>query len=189
LLGTLASYAAKTTFVSRLLWPTEPYRNGIDNLNLIAERVFSNASDDRSWDIIQIVSGVGVVNENDVEAPRKGTTNRCADTHLRQQTCYGNASHMRTREHIRKLGTIEAVVPRFAEDELARLWGHLGMDVPAGRSRLVKCPSGSIILQMDDQAASGSRRRQDVDEAADNTYGIRNGCLAVEQTLLHINHQ
>ena len=168
---------------------TEQYRICIFKLNLIAERMFSDASDDGSWDIIQIVCGVGVVNENDMEAPRKGTPNRCADTHLRQQTCYGNASHTLTRKHILKLGTIEAVVPRFAEDELARLWGHLGMDVPAGHPRLVKRPSDSIMLQMDDQASSGSCRRQDVDEAVDNTYRIRNGCLAVEQTQLHINHQ
>jgi len=159
LLGTLASYDAKTTFVSLFLWPTEPYRNGIYNLNLIAERVFSNASDDGRWDIIQIVCGVGVVNENDVETPRKGTTNRCTDTHLRQQTRYGNASHTLTREQILKLGTIEAVVPRFAEDELARLWGHLGMDVPARRPRLVKRPRGSIMLQMDDQASIGTHAR------------------------------
>ena len=102
-----------TELVSLLRWPTEPYRNCIYKLNLIAERVFSNASDDGSWDILQIVCGVGVVNENDVETPSKGTTNRCADTHLRQQTGYRNASHTLTCEHILKLGTIEAVVPHF----------------------------------------------------------------------------
>ena len=63
---------------------TEQYRICIDKLNLIAERMFSDASDDGSWDIIQMVCGVGIVNQDNFETPRKGTTNRCADTHLRQ---------------------------------------------------------------------------------------------------------
>src|SRR5215470_13732693 len=87
--------------------------------------MLGNPRDDGSGDIVQIVRGVGVANEYDVEPPRDGTAHRCTDAHLGQQTHDGNTPHLIAREDVCKLGTIEAVVSRFAEDGLAWFGRHL----------------------------------------------------------------
>jgi hypothetical protein len=56
--------------------------------------------------------------ENNMETPYEGAANCCTDTHLGQQTRDGNTSHTLVCENIRKRSTVEAVVPRFAENHL-----------------------------------------------------------------------
>jgi hypothetical protein len=38
--------------------------------------MFGNSRDNRRWDIVQIVRGVSIVNENDLETPREGAANQ-----------------------------------------------------------------------------------------------------------------
>ena len=44
--------------------------------------VFGHPRDDCSWDLVQIIGGVRIVNEDHLEFPRKRTANRCTDTHF-----------------------------------------------------------------------------------------------------------
>src|SRR5262249_50158758 len=76
-----------------LRWPAKHRRKGIGNFNLIAERVFGNASDDRSRDIVQIVRCMRIVYKHDLEPASQRAPNRGADTHLGQQTRDGNPDH------------------------------------------------------------------------------------------------
>jgi hypothetical protein len=63
------------------------------------------------------------------------------------------------------------------------------MDEPTGHSRLVKCPRSAVILQMNNQRTSGSRCRQHGSDTIDHIYRTRNCRLAIEQTLLRVDHE
>ncbi len=142
------------------------HRSGVCKFNLGTKRMCGNPSDDGSWDIVEIVGGMRIANEYDVETSSQGTANRCTDTHLGQQARDGNARHLLAHKDILKRSPVEAVVPTLAEHQLAWRWRHLRMDTPAGRPWLVKRPRRSIMLQMDDQRTSQPCRRQHHGEAA-----------------------
>ncbi len=102
--------------------------------------MFGNTRDDGRWDIVQIVRGVSVANEYDLETSRESASNRSANTHLGQQAHDSKTRHLIAREDVCKLSSIETIVATLAKDQLVWLGCHLRMDKPAGRPWLVKRP-------------------------------------------------
>jgi hypothetical protein len=88
-----------------------------------------------------------------------------------------------------KLSPIEAIVMALAKSELACFRRDLWMDEPTDRLRLVECPWSAVILEMNNKRASGSRCRQHSSDAMDYIDRIGNSRLAIEQTLLRVDHE
>jgi hypothetical protein len=72
-------------------------RLGLGELELIAKRMFGDAGCDFCRDVLDIVSRMGAADQDDLEAPREGSTSRAAVAHLGKETRDREAAHPASR--------------------------------------------------------------------------------------------
>jgi hypothetical protein len=90
----------------------------VDYLELFAERMLGDASYDVCRDIFKVVGRMRATYQDDLQAARERSTNRRADTHLREEADDSESVHLRLTQQRLEVGPLEAVVAALSQHRL-----------------------------------------------------------------------
>ncbi len=159
----------------------------VRKLDLPTESVFGDAGHDARRNVAEIVGGVGVVRQDDLEPTSKRRPGGGTHAHLREQPTDRDAAHTTVVQQLAESSPCEAVVCRLPDNCL--IWGRedLNVEGPAGLLRLVDSARFAVVLEVNDKGVGLSRSGQESLETADQAGRIWDRLVTGQKACLRVD--
>jgi hypothetical protein len=151
---------------------------------LVSQSVLGDARHGRGGYVVELIGGVSVTGQDDMQSTGERRTYGRADTHLGEEAPEDDVRGAPSCQQVAEVGAIEGVVASLAQHKLVRGWLYPEMQVPTRRSWLVDVTWPTVVLNVHHQDAGSPRSKQQSGNALDQGAGLGNGSRTSDEPTL-----